>query len=95
VVYPHLIGGMATLETLGKMNKIGFFRAIFKATGVSSMVFNDVDEPELLDDLRDHWSSVGHFLYLICVSTFVFCVVLRSVFLFRLRGKRVPPQSPC
>jgi hypothetical protein len=60
VVYPHLIGGMATLKALGSMNKVPFFKAIFKATGVASMVFNDVDEPELLDDLRDHWSSPTH-----------------------------------
>ncbi len=24
------------------------------------MLFNDMDEPELLDDLRDHWSAETH-----------------------------------
>jgi hypothetical protein len=33
---------------------------VFQATGVAKAVFNDVDEPELLDDLRDHWSAPTH-----------------------------------
>jgi hypothetical protein len=33
---------------------------VFQATGIAKAVFNDVDEPELLDDLRDHWSAPQH-----------------------------------
>jgi len=60
MVYPHLKGGEAILTTLGKMNKNPFMHKVFKATGVAKAVFNDVDEPELLDDLRDHWSAPTH-----------------------------------
>lgn len=52
VVYPHLLGGEAVLTFFAKCNKVPFFNRVFKAIGVDKMIFNEVEEPELLDDLR-------------------------------------------
>ncbi|KIY98520.1 hypothetical protein MNEG_9440 [Monoraphidium neglectum] len=52
VVYPHLLGGDAVLSCLAKLNKVPFFHRLFKSTGVHKAVFNEVEEPELLDDLK-------------------------------------------
>ena len=33
---------------------------MFKLTGITKAVFNDMGEPELLDDLTDHWTGENH-----------------------------------
>ncbi|KAI8466328.1 MAG: hypothetical protein J3K34DRAFT_485023 [Monoraphidium minutum] len=60
VVYPHLLGGDAILSGMARLNKIGCFNALFRRTGIHDAVFNEMEEPELLDDLKDHWSSPNH-----------------------------------
>ena len=52
IVYPHLVGGEPMLETFGRLNKLKPFKALFKATGIGKLLFNEVGEAELLDDLR-------------------------------------------
>jgi len=60
IVYPHLKGAEPVLKTMQSLNKNPFIAKVFKLTGITKAVFNDMGEPELLDDLTDHWTGENH-----------------------------------
>lgn len=58
IVYPHVPIAEALLSLISIMNRISVLNAVLVKTNiVSSKTF---DEPELLDDLVDHWTSPHH-----------------------------------
>ncbi|KAI8466181.1 MAG: hypothetical protein J3K34DRAFT_524717 [Monoraphidium minutum] len=60
LVYPHLTTSQRVLEFFRKLSNVPFIFRTLKATGVTHQVYSHFDEPELLDDLKDHWSSPNH-----------------------------------
>lgn len=60
LIYPHLTTSQHILNALGKMAKWPLLGSCFNVTGLRGMIMSPLQQPELLDDLRDHWASPNH-----------------------------------
>lgn len=60
IVYPHLGGAEEALALLQSYDPSAQFSQLMAKTGLWASLINGFEEPELLDDLRDHWDAVGH-----------------------------------
>ncbi|GMH41547.1 hypothetical protein BSKO_09457 [Bryopsis sp. KO-2023] len=59
ILYPKVPLTEATLEMLSMFNRIDAVNEILQKTGLLSSIMA-FDEPELLDDLMDHWTAGPH-----------------------------------
>lgn len=59
VIYPRVPISEALFELMSHLNRMSALHAIFVKTGVLSSIMK-WDEPELLDDLVDHWTAEPH-----------------------------------
>ncbi|KAG2502194.1 hypothetical protein HYH03_000681 [Edaphochlamys debaryana] len=60
IVYPHITGSHTLLQCFRWLDRTPLLRPMVAKTGVSSAIMNKFGEPELLDDLADHWVAPGH-----------------------------------
>ena len=61
ILYPRVPYSEWLLEMMSRMTKLAAINAILVKTNIlSSLVSFQYDEPELLDDLVDHWTSECH-----------------------------------
>ncbi|GBF87964.1 hypothetical protein Rsub_00676 [Raphidocelis subcapitata] len=60
LVYPHLTTSQHVLELARRLSNVPVVYRFFKALGLTHSVYSKFDEPELLDDLKDHWTSPVH-----------------------------------
>lgn len=59
IVYPKVPVSEGLLQMLSNMNRIAALNALLVKTNILSSLMK-FDEPELLDDLVDHWTGVHH-----------------------------------
>lgn len=60
IIYPHLKSGEDILGKLESWDPKKIVNNLMAKTGLWSSIMSGLNEPELLDDMRDHWTSKGH-----------------------------------
>lgn len=60
IVYPHIVGSEGIMETMQAASKVDFITNALNSTGLNKVIYSHLDEPELLDDIKDHWTATGH-----------------------------------
>ncbi|GFR42308.1 hypothetical protein Agub_g3210, partial [Astrephomene gubernaculifera] len=60
LVYPHIAGSHVLMSCFRRLDRTAFLRPLLAKTGASAAILDKFGEPELLDDLRDHWVAPGH-----------------------------------
>lgn len=60
VVYPQIPGSEKILETVSGADRGNKLANLLKKTGLTKAAMSSFGEPELLDDLADHWNAGNH-----------------------------------
>lgn len=60
LVYPHILGSHRLAKIAKAMYQAPVSGWLLRKFDIGALIVSDFDEPELLDDLRDHWSAPTH-----------------------------------
>lgn len=60
LVYPHITGSHGILRLFDRAYRTQFLHNLLRWTGAAAKIMSFLDEPDLLDDLRDQYNAPAH-----------------------------------